>query len=109
MGVSQVEGFTDPVAVYGIWPEGQPIGPTGVAFSPEQPDLLLFCAYHGFYLQALPLRGSETSKDETMVLSTNCALDVTYGSDGWLYYSTVSAIYRARLEDLLRLHEQTAQ
>ena len=108
MGFSQVEGFSDPIAVYGNWPE-RPIGPTGAAFAAERPDLLLFCAYHDFYLRALPLRGAETSKDDTMVLSTNCALDVTYSSDGWLYYSTISAIYRARLEDLLRLLESRPQ
>ena len=42
-----------------------------------------------------------------MVLSRNCVLDVTASDDGWLYYSTISAIYRARLDDLLRLSEQT--
>ena len=109
MGKDTPEGFSDALAVYGIWPEGEPIGPTGAAFSPEYPDLMLFCAFHGFYLRALPLRGSNTSIDDTMVLSTNCALDVTYSSDGWLYYSTISAIYRARLEDLLRLHEESTQ
>lgn len=108
MGSNGVEGFVDPIAVYGMWPEPA-IGPTGAAFSPDRPDLLLFCGYNGFYLRALPVRGAETSKDDTMVLSTNCALDVTYSSDGWVFYSTISAIYRARLDDLLRLQESTAQ
>ena len=44
-----------------------------------------------------------------MVLSHNCALDVTYNSDGWLYYSTISAIYRARIDELLRLYELNTQ
>ena len=105
MGVDSPEGYTDPVAVYGTWPE-RAIGPTGVAFASEQPNLLLFCAYHDFFLRALPLSGSEsTNVESTMVLSHNCALDVTYSSDGWLYYSTISAIYRARIDELLRLYE----
>lgn len=109
MGVTQAEGFTDPLAVYGNWPE-KPIGPTGVDFAAEQPDLLLFCAYHDFLLRAVRLSGPESdSVESTKVLSKNCALDVAYSADGWLYYSSISAIYRARLEDLLRLHEQTAQ
>ena len=109
MGVRHAEGITDPIAVYGNWPE-RPIGPSGAAFAATDPDLLLFCAYHDFYLRALPLSGPDQgSQDDTMVLSTNCALDVTYSSDGWLYYSTVSAIYRARLDDLLLLHENNDQ
>ena len=109
MGVRHAEGITDPIAVYGNWPD-RPIGPTGAAFAPSHPNLLLFCAYHDFYLRALPLLGpDQASKDDTIVLSTNCALDVTYSSDGWLYYSTVSAIYRARLDDLLLLHENNDQ
>ena len=109
IGATKSEGVSDPIAVFGIWPE-RPIGPTGVAFAETNPNLLLFCAYHDFYLRALPLRGpDQASKDDTMVLSTNCALDVTYSSDGWLYYSTVSAIYRARLDDLLLLHENNDQ
>ena len=109
MGATGSEGVTDPIAVYGTWPE-RPIGPTGVAFASEQPNLLLFCAYHDFFLRALPLSGSQsTNVESTMVLSHNCALDVTYSSDGWLYYSTISAIYRARIDDLLRLYELNTQ
>ena len=109
MGVRHAEGITDPIAVFGNHPE-RPIGPAGAAFAATNPDLLLFCAYHDFYLRALPLSGpDQASKDDTMVISTNCALDVTYSSDGWLYYSTVSAIYRARLDDLLLLHENNDQ
>ena len=109
MGVRHAEGITDPIAVYGNWPE-RPIGPTGAAFTATNPDLLLFCAYHDFYLRALPLSGSEsTNVESTMVLSHNCALDVTYSSDGWLYYSTISAIYRARIDELLRLYELNTQ
>ena len=109
MGATRSEGVTDPIAVFGTWPE-RAIGPTGVAFSTEHPDLLLFCAYHDFYLRALPMNGpDQASKDDTMVLSTNCALDVTYSSDGWLYYSTISAIYRARIDDLLRLYDLNTQ
>ena len=110
MGVADVDGYTDPIAVYGNWPE-RPIGPTGATFATEHPNLLLFCAYHDFYLRAVQLSGPDHDiAENTTVLSTNCALDVTYSSDGWLYYSTISAIYRARLDDLLRLHEnRTAQ
>ena len=105
MGVDSPEGYTDPVAVYGNWPE-TPIGPTGVTFSPEQPDLLLFCAYHDFFLRAVRLSGPDyATAESTIVLSNNCALDVTYSSDGWLYYSTISEIYRARIDELLRLYE----
>ena len=109
MGESETEGFVDPVAVYGLWPES-PIGPTGSTFTTEQPDLLLFCAYHGFLLRALQLSGPDfTTVESEKILSNNCALDVTYSSDGWIYYSTPSAIYRARLDDLLLLYEQSAQ
>ncbi len=109
MGVAKAEGYADPIAVFGVWPY-PPIGPTGVAFSPDRPDLLLFCAYHGFSLRALPLSGQDAnSAESTPIVSNNCALDITYSSDGWLYYSSVSAIYRARLDDLLRLHEQGAR
>ena len=109
MGVDSPEGYKDPVAVYGNWPES-PIGPTGATFSPEQPDLLLFCAYHDFFLRAVRLSGPEYATAESMtVLSYNCALDVTYSSDGWLYYSTISAIYRARIDELLRLYELNTQ
>ena len=61
MGVDSPEGYTDPVAVYGNWPE-TPIGPTGVTFSPEQPDLLLFCAYHDFFLRAVPVQNTQQRK-----------------------------------------------
>ncbi len=110
MGKANVRDYTDPIAVYGNWPE-RPIGPTGATFAAEHPNLLLFCAYHDFYLRAVHLSGADyDSVENTTVLSTNCALDVTYSTDGWLYYSTISAIYRARLDDLLRLHEnETAQ
>ena len=109
MGVSETEGFVDPVAVFGVWPE-DPIGPTGSTFTTEQPDLLLFCAYNGFLLRALKLSGPDfTTVESEKILSNNCALDVTYSSDGWLYYSTLSAIYRARLDDLLLLYEQSTE
>ena len=105
MGNESPEGYKDPVAVYGNWPE-TPIGPTGATFSPEQPDLLLFCAFHDFFLRAVRLNGPEyATAQSTTVLSNNCALDVTYSSDGWLYYSTISEIYRARIDELLRLYE----
>ena len=109
LGVTETEGFTDPIAVFGTWPE-RAIGPTGATFSPEQTDLLLFCAYHDFFLRALRLSGPEyATAESTTVLSNNCALDVTSSSDGWIYYSTVSAIYRARLDDLLQLQEEAGQ
>ena len=105
MGNESPEGYNDPVAVYGNWPE-TPIGPTGATFSHEQPDLLLFCAFHDFFLRAVRLNGPEyATAQSTTVLSNNCALDVTYSSDGWLYYSTISEIYRARIDELLRLYE----
>ena len=103
LGATNSEGVIDPLAIYGTWPE-EPIGPTGAVFHPDRPDLLLFCAYHDFYLRAVHLSGPDYSESEsTTVLSTNCALDVTYSADGWLYYSTISAIYQARLVDLLSL------
>ncbi len=109
IGIRHAEDISDPIAVFGSYPQ-EPIGPTGAAFAATDPDLLLFCAYHDFYLRALPLSGpDQASQEDTMVISTNCALDVTYTSDGWLYYSTVSAIYRARLDDLLLLHENNYQ
>ena len=109
IGIAEAEGFNDPIVLFSIWPE-RPIGPTGVTFSLEQPELLLFCAFKGFSLRALQLSGPEyNSVSSTTVLSNKCALDVTYSSDGWLYYSTLSAIYRARLDDLLLLYEQSAQ
>ena len=109
LGVTNQEGFADPVAVYGQWPEIS-IGPTGATFTAVQPDLLLLCGFADFYLRGVRLKGPDyTSTEFKMILSTNCALDVAYSSDGWLYYSTPSAIYRARLDDLLRLHEQKNQ
>ncbi len=109
MGDANAGGFADPIAVFGLHGE-RTIGPTGVAFAPDRPDLLLFCAYNDFFLRALRLSGPDySSVESTTILSNNCALDITYSSDGWLYYSSISAIYRARLEDLLRLHEQNAQ
>jgi glucose/arabinose dehydrogenase len=109
MGKAEVTGFTDPIAVYGSWPES-PIGPSGATFTSEYPDILLFCAFHDFLLRAIELGGPELDRVESkMVLSKNCALDVTYGSDGWLYYSTPFAIYRARIDDLLLLYEQERQ
>ena len=109
MGMTVTEGFANPIAVFGLYPE-PPIGPTGVTIVPDRPDLLLFCAYHGFALRALQLSGPDyTAVESTAVLSNNCALDITYTDDGWLYYTSVSAIYRARLDDLLRVHEQNAQ
>ena len=105
MGTTDAEGFANPVAVYGEWPDPT-VGPTGATFTTERPDLLLFCGFADFYLRGLALEGQDyTAAAEKMILSTNCALDVTYSNDGWLYYSTVSAIYRARLEDLLLLQE----
>ena len=106
MGDSNAEGFADPVSVFGQWPE-KTVAPTGATFTTEHPDLLLFCGFTDFYLRGVRLKAPDyDSVDSKMVLSTNCALDVTYGSDGWLYYSTPSAIYRARLDDLLQLHER---
>ena len=109
LGVTNQEGFADPVAIYGQWPEIS-IGPTGATFTAVQPDLLLLCGFSDFYLRGVRLKGPDyTSTELKMILSTNCALDVTYGSDGWLYYSTPSAIYRARLDDLLRLLEENSK
>ena len=109
MGEVNAGGFSDPIAVYGL-PGDRTIGPTGVAFAADRPDLLLFCAYNDFFLRALHMSGPDykTVASES-ILSNNCALDVTYSSDGWLYYSSLSAIYRARLEDLLRLHAQAEE
>ena len=109
MGVTQAEGFIDPIAVFGTWPE-LPTAPTGATFTTEQPDLLLLCGFTDFFLRGVRLIAPDyESVDSKLVLSTNCALDVTYSNDGWLYYSTPSAIYRARLDDLLYLHEKSAE
>ena len=109
MGAADAEGFSDPIAVFGLWPETPTYGPTGATFPLERPDLFLFCGYHQPGLHALRLSGPDYSiVAQQMKLSKNCILDVTASSDGWLYYSTISAIYRARLDDLLRLHEQIA-
>jgi hypothetical protein len=106
MAIADEEGFTDPIVVYGLWPDIPTYGPTGATFPLDRPDLLLFCAYHIQALHALQLSGPDyTTVDRQLRLSDNCVLDVTASSDGWLYYSSLSAIYRARLEDLLRLHE----
>ena len=108
-GVTNVEGIVDPIAVYGNWPQPS-YAPTGVGFDPGRKDLLLFCAFANAGLHALKLSGPEyTSVEDEFTLSTNCILDVTYSSDGWLYYSTISAIYRARLDDLLRLQSKETQ
>ncbi len=110
MGVAEAEGYSDPLAVFGLWPETPTYGPTGATFPLERPGLFLFCGYHQPGLHALQLSGPDyTIVEQQMKLSDNCILDVTASSDGWLYYSTISAIYRARLDDLLRLHEQSAQ
>ncbi len=107
MGIANAEGFVDPLAVFGEYRKSPTYGPTGAAFPADRPDLLLFCAYHVPGLHALQLGGPDFAEVEgQMLLSRNCILDVTMGRDGWLYYSTVDAIYRARLEDLLRLAEQ---
>ena len=109
-GVAKKEGFSDPIAVYGIWRKSPTYGPTGATFTFERPDLFLFCGFHTPGLHAVDLGGSDyTTVEHQMTLSDNCILDVTASDDGYLYYSTVSAIYRARLDDLLRLHEQNAQ
>ena len=109
LGKTETEGYRDPVVVYGNWPE-KPIGPTGAAFTDARPDVLLFCAYHDFFLRAVRLTGPEyDTVESTTVLSNNCAMDVAYSDDGWIYYSTIFAIYRARLDDLLRLYEQSAE
>ena len=108
MGIAKAEGIEDPIASFGIWWQDTPTyGPTGAAFPLGRPDLFLFCAYHVPALHALQLRPPDyTIVERQMVLSKNCVLDVTAGDDGWLYYSSFSAIYRARLDDLLRLSEQ---
>ena len=109
MGVTDAEGFANPVTIFGEWPEAS-VGPTGATFTTERPDLLIFCGFADFYLRGVKLKGPDyDSTDSKMILSTNCALDVTYSSDGWLYYSTDSAIYRARLDDLLQLQEEAGQ
>jgi hypothetical protein len=110
MGVADAEGFIDPIAVFGLWPDIPTYGPTGATFPLDRPDLLLFCGYHAPGLHALQLGGPEyKTVERQMLLSKNCILDVTASSDGWLYYSSISAIYRARLEDLLRMSEQQLQ
>ena len=109
MGVTNDEGIIDPIAVYGKWPQPS-YAPTGVGFDPSHKDLLLFCAFANAGLHAIRLGGPEyTLVEDNFTLSKHCMLDVTYSSDGWLYYSTISAIYRARLDDLLRLQEQDSQ
>ncbi len=109
MGVTRDEGIVDPIAVFGTWPQPA-YAPTGVGFAPARKDLLLLCAYREVGLHALQLGGPAFATVESeMVLSKNCMLDVTYSSDGWLYYSTISAIYRARLDDLLRLQGKDTQ
>ena len=111
MGVANEEGFIDPIAVFGVWPHS-PItyGPTGATFPLDRPDLFLFCAFHNPALHALHLRPPDyTSVERQLILSSNCMFDVVAGKDGWLYYSSFAAIYRARLDDLLRLYEQTLQ
>ena len=65
--------------------------PPVLTFSPER-NLLLFCAYHDFYLRDL-------SPEYTTALR---ARSCYHSSDGWLYYSTISAIYRARIDELIR-------
>lgn len=107
LGVANADGYVDPIAVFGLWQESPTYGPTGAAFPQERPDLFLFCAYHNPALHALQLRPPDyTTVERQLVLSKNCILDVTAGYDGWLYYSSFSAIYRAKLDDLLRLSEQ---
>ena len=107
MGDANAEGFSDPIAVFGEFRKSPTYGPTGATFPLNRPDLLLFCAYHVPALHALELSGPDyTTVERQMVLSRNCILDVTASNDGWIYYSTISAIYRARLDDLLRLLEE---
>jgi glucose/arabinose dehydrogenase len=109
MGVTETGGITDPIAVYGTWPQPA-YGPTGATFAYERPDILLFCAYHVQALHALQLGGPEfKTVEQEMTLSNNCVLDATASTDGWIYYSTVHAIYRARIEYLLRLNEKKTQ
>ena len=109
IGVANAEGFSDPIAVFGIWKISPTYGPTGATFPLGRPDLFLFCAYHTPGLHALQLGGPDyTTVERQMVLSKNCILDVTASDDGWIYYSTTSAIYRARLDDLLRLLEENS-
>ena len=109
MGVTNEEGMTDPIAVFGTWPNPT-YGPTGATFVPGKPELFLFCAFHVPSLHALQLGGPDYSTVELeLVLSKHCILDVATATDGWLYYSTTSAIYRARLDDLLQLHEVAGQ
>ena len=109
-GFANAEGFNDPIAEFGIWPDSPTYAPTGATFALGRPDLFLFCAFHVQALHALELSGPDfTAVKRQMALSRNCVLDVTASDDGWLYYSTISAIYRARLDDLLRLYEQKTQ
>ena len=109
MGTTNAEGITDPIAVFGTWPQPA-YGPTGATFPSERPELLLFCAFHVPALHALELGGSNyESVERELTLSKHCILDTTASNDGWVYYSTISAIYRARLNDLLRLEEHGRQ
>ena len=109
MGVANIEGFSDPIAVFGEYRKSPTYGPTGATFPLNRPDLLLFCAYHIPALHALELSGPDyTTVERQMVLSKNCILDVTASDDGWIYYSTTSAIYRARIDDLLLLHNNNS-
>ena len=97
MGTTNAEGITDPIAVFGTWPQPA-YGPTGATFPSERPELLLFCAFHVPALHALELgRPNYDSVERELVLSKHCILDTTASSDGWVYYSTITAIYRARL------------
>ncbi len=109
MGTTNAEGITDPIAVFGTWPQPA-YGPTGATFPSGRPELLLFCAFHVPALHALELGGSNyDTVERELTLSKHCILDTTASNDGWIYYSTISAIYRARLDDLLRLQEQNSQ
>ena len=114
MGISQCRGIQlIPIAVSrGVAKSPRRIGPTGSYVSPQSTGPTCSCSVPttGFlHSTPLQLSGPDYSTVERqMVLSKNCILDVTVqrAMDGYTT-ARLSAIYRARLDDLLRLLEES--
>ncbi len=89
-GGAGVLGYEDPI--YEWTPT---IAPTGVAFLPDHPDVLLLCDFNHNHLHALFLDGERldhVAKD--VIVHDGCALDVAVAPDGAVYIATIQAISR---------------
>ena len=86
------ERYVDPVYVW-----HQPIAPSGLAFHPEDPNILFVCSAIGGELRALTLGASFESVVGEEVIAKGCHLDAEVSRDGNLYISGFDSIRRVQL------------